>query len=53
MAKDIKKINNSKDLIVSSNKTNNLYFISKNEYDHLLQRNVTKNYKKAPDKYYN
>ena len=51
MAKDIKKINSSKDLIVSSDKTNNLYFISKNEYDHLLQKNLTKNYKKAPDKY--
>ena len=51
MAKDIKTINGSKDLIVSSDKTNNFYFISKNEYDHLLQKNLTKNYKKAPDKY--
>ena len=52
MAKDIKTINGSKDLIVSSDKTNNFYFISKNEYDNLLQKNLTKNYKKAPDKYF-
>ena len=40
-------------MIISSDKTNNLYFITKNEYNKLLLKNLTKNYKKAPDNYLN
>ena len=48
---DIRKMNKFKDLIISSDKTNNLYFITKSEYNHLLLKNLTKNYKKAPANY--
>ena len=44
-------MNKFKDLIISSDKTNNLYFITKSEYNHLLLKNLTKNYKKAPANY--
>ena len=50
---NIRKINKSKYLIISSDKTNSLYFITKSEYNQFLLLNLTKNYKKAPDKYLN
>ena len=47
MKNDIITINKSKELIISSDKTNNLDFITKNEYNRLLPKNLTKNDKKA------
>ena len=47
MKNDIITINKSKELIISSDKINNLDFITKNEYNRLLPKNLTKNDKKA------
>ena len=50
MKQDIKKINKSNKVVVMADKTTNIYLLSKEEYENLLLKNVTKNYKKASEK---
>ena len=47
LATDVKEINNSPNVLVSADKTTNLYSMSKEAYVKLLGENVTKTYKKA------
>lgn len=49
---DIKNLTSTDDVIVRADKTKNLYKVSKQQYDKLLQDNVTKNYKLAPESAY-
>ena len=44
---DVKRINNSKNVIVAADKTSNFYEMSKDDYIKMLAENVTANYKKA------
>ena len=44
---DLKNIRNSKNLFVFADKTNNLYEMSKENYNKLLHDNITKTYKKT------
>ena len=44
---DLKNIRNSKNLFVFADKTNNLYEMSKENYNKLLNENITKTYKKT------
>ena len=46
---DAKKIRRSPNLLVSADKTTNLYSVSKQEYEKLLVENITKSYMKAGD----
>ena len=48
LKEDIKRINESEKLIVPADKTQNFYKVSKEDYNKILQENVTKEYKKAP-----
>ena len=45
--KDVKEINSSNDLLVSADKTTNVYKMSKDTYRKMLTENITKTYKKA------
>ena len=47
---DITEIKNSRNIYVFADKTNNVYRMSTSEHDELLKENVTKTYKKAPEK---
>ena len=47
MSEDLRSIKNSKKIFVSADKTRNMYAITPEEYDKLLQDNVTKTYKKT------
>ena len=47
---DLNKIKESPNMLVSADKTTNLYSISKEEYEKLLTENITKSYKKADSK---
>ena len=49
LARDRKKIQESDSLIISADKTTNLYKIDKTEYNKLLIENTTKTYKKVSD----
>ena len=51
LSADIKKIKSSNNLIISSDKTDNLYSISKSSYNKLIKECLTNNYKIA-SKYY-
>ena len=44
---DAKNINDEKRMIVAADKTNNFYKVRKDEYDELLQKHITKDYKKG------
>ena len=48
LVKDVKKIWNSENIIVSADKSSNLYNVEVKEYQKLVKDNVTKTYKKAP-----
>lgn len=50
---DIKKITQSKEVFVKADKSDNFYKISKEEYDKLLLENITKDYKKCNETYFN
>ena len=45
---DIKKINKDNNLFVPSGKTTNFYHVKPEQYQRLLDFNITKTYKKAP-----
>ncbi len=45
----IKSIKDSKDIIIESDKTRNLYSISPNEYKSVLKNNITSDYKKSDE----
>ena len=47
---DIIEIKNSRNIYVFADKTNNVYKMSTSKYNELLKENVTKTYKKAPEK---
>ena len=47
---DITEIKNSRNIYVSSDKTNNIYRMSTSEHNTLLKENVIKTYKNAPEK---
>ena len=47
LMKDVKEINSSNDLLVSADKTTNVYKMSKDTYRKMLTENITKTYKKA------
>ena len=49
LSEDVKRIKNEKSLIVPADKTTNFYKLSPEQYDKLLQKNITKSYKKAND----
>ena len=49
LKKDAIKIDNEKKLIVPADKTHNFYKMSVDDYDELIEKNVTKDYKKAED----
>ena len=49
LKEDVKKIKGSKKLLVSADKTNNYYSVSKECYNKLLVENITSGYKKADD----
>ena len=46
LSKDIKRINEDPLLFIPADKTNNLYKLSKDNYNKLLTDNITKSYKK-------
>ena len=50
LKEDINKIRKSKNVFVFADKTNNLYEMTPEKYQKLLPKNVTKTYKKAPQK---
>ena len=50
LQEDINEIRKSKNVFVFTNKTNNLYKMTLKKYQKLLQENVIKTYKKAPQK---
>ena len=52
MRKDVDEIRRSRDIIVSADKSRNLYRMPAEEYKKLLLDNVTKSYRKAPDNAY-
>ena len=47
LAKDVKSIKENKNLLVSADKTTNLYEMEKEAYSKLLQENITKTYKRS------
>ena len=47
---DVTEIKNSRNIYVFADKTNNIYRMSTSEHNKLLKENVTKTYKKAPEK---
>ena len=53
LSNDMKKIKNSKELLILADKTRNLYLLEKDQYDKLLRENITKHYKPANELLYN
>ena len=53
LKEDIKKIKDSKKMIIAADKTRNLYEMEKDQYEKLLRENITKNYKIAKKDAYN
>ena len=51
LKKDAMKIKHEKKLIVSADKTHNYYKIENKDYDELLKKHITKDYKKAKDSF--
>ena len=47
LKEDIKLINSSKNIILSADKAQNFYEITKEDYEKIIHENVTKKYKKA------
>ena len=47
LSKDLKEMQNSKDLYVPADKTTNIYKVSSEKYQQLLHSNITANYRKA------
>ena len=47
---DIEKVKRSNNVFVFADKTSNIYELSKDTYNKLLNENITKTYKKAPAK---
>ena len=52
MKDDIRKIKNSKKLLIPADKTRNLYELDKAQYEKLMKDNITKSYKKADARAY-
>ena len=52
MRTDIARIRKSNEAFWPSDKTRNLYAMEKDQYRRLLQENITKNYKHAPEAAY-
>ena len=50
LKQDVNKIKKSKNVFVFADKTNNLFEMTSEKYQKLLQENVTKTYKEAPQK---
>ena len=50
LKEDIKNINQSADLLIFADKTSNIYKMKPEHYEKLLHDNITKDYKKAPQK---
>ena len=50
---DVNSIKSSPNILISADKSNNLYKISTENYNKLLLNNVTKSYKKAPETHEN
>ena len=53
LKKDIDELRKSAEVIVRADKTKNLYKVPAEQYEKLLQDNVTKHYKTAPARLYN
>ena len=49
LACDVKEISTSKNVLLSADKSTNLYSMSRESYKKLLNENITKNYKKSCD----
>ena len=47
LKEDLKLINSSKIIFLSADKTQNVYEISKGDYEKIIHKNVTKKYRKA------
>ena len=47
LKEDLKLINSSKNIFLSADKTQNFYEISKEDYEKIIHKDVTKKYKKA------
>ena len=47
---DVKVINNTKQVLVNADKSNNTYKMNKNAYNKYLTENITKTYKKTNKK---
>ena len=47
LSDDIRKINNTDDVIVSADKTENKYYMPIDDYNKLLKENITKDYKQS------
>ena len=45
LSKDAREIRNSNNVLVSADKTSNMYLMSRDSYDKLLRDNITKTYK--------
>lgn len=50
LKKDIRKINESPNVLVFADKTSNIYELKPDEHRKLLSNNITKTYKKAPER---
>ena len=48
--KDVSEIKTNNNVLVFADKTNNIYELSKSDHEKLLKDNITKTYKKAPQK---
>lgn len=48
LSKDIKDIKQTEHLLIPADKTTNFYKVKQEKYNKLLDENITKNYKKAP-----
>ena len=47
LKEDLKLINSSKNIFLSADKTQNFYEITKEDYEKIIHKDVTKKYKKA------
>ena len=45
---DFKDLEKEAKMIIAADKTNNYYKVKNDDYDELLDKNITKDYKKAP-----
>ena len=52
LRKDMKSIRDSNDIIVKADKTRSMYRVTEDQYRKLMNDNVTKIYRQAPDNTY-